>query len=596
MPFTPYIPKNNTSSTGATSGFTPYVPGQKLNTGNDSGTSKYNITGPMKPFKSDFWNNLFGLKNLKNITDPANKQDLRDVSTGAAQSAGSTLVGTGQLVSKPLSHIPGKVGSFFGGGEKLAEDLQEGPLKPKNDAQQVGKTAGDIAQFFIPSGPVGATEKVITGALEKGIPSKVGQFFAKTAAKSAIRGTEAAGVTALQTGGDGKATGTAGIVGAAIPVASPLIRKTAELFGGATKRVAGALSGRGSAVIDEILKDPKSALEGLIWESIDTLSRDSKTLKNAVVGMKTDAGKEYSRVLNNLQSIYENEGKSFDKGTEINKALGILEDKFGITTAGKVAEVTGEAVDDAGKLDFESSRFLPKEASVIERAMKILKSFRDPMSPKTMESLASKIDKLKSQSPSAVETNSAIHAITSSLRESVAKMGEEAGYQEGADLARNFAQAMDKIDNFTSLFKATAEDLRPDKEVTKIGELRKGQNVILPESEKTKIIQDLSTLFSGNKDVYKDILRKMVFGGQELLSRQAGRSMATASEKASTKLGDFIREVLIAPVLSPKSIGIIAARTGQTIEKASKFMNILKKLSPAARGTIIELISKHNKN
>ncbi len=193
-------------------------------------------------------------------------------------------------------------------------------------------------------------------------------------------------------------------------------------------------------------------------------------------------------------------------------------------------------------------------------------------------------------SPSAIEVNSAVHTITSSLRESVAKMGEESGYKEGADIARNYAKAMDKIENFTGLFKATPEDLRPESgsEVSKIGEARKGEPVILTDTEKTKIASDLSTIFSGNKDIDKDILRNSVFGGQEILSREAGRTLATAPEKASSKLGDFIREMIITPLISPKRIGQIAAYTGIAEEKLPGIIEKLKGLSTGARAAITE--------
>lgn len=546
---------------------------------------------------------------------------LGNFSEGAVKGALSTIRGLGEVgtkigdtLSRGVEAVGGPKELFRGSdiyrpttptGEKVKEFL-----KPQGTAQTVGKATEQIAEFFIPAGKINAIEKILAGKTTLATVSKltpiVGEKSAKILSKAAslgvkmnIRAAEGGGVIALQTGGDPAQTKSAAKVGAAFPALAGGLgfigRKITS--GSIEKRLAGALSGRGKAVIDEIVKDPRAAIEGLTGESIKNLGKDARILKEASVAMKAAAGKEYNRVLNNLQAIYQNEGKSFNKGTEINKITDLLESKFGIIKAGKIAELTGEVVDDAGKLDFESSRFLPKEATIIERALNIIKGFRDPLSPKTIEGLASKIDKLKSQSPSAVETNSVIHTITSSLRDSVAKMGEEAGYVEGADLARNFAVAMDKLDNFNNLFRTTADDLRPEAvgiEVSKIGEARKGLPVILPETEKTKIIQDLSTLFSGNKDVDKDILRKMVFGGQEVLSRQAGRTLATAQEKASTKLGDIIREAIIGPILPPERIGMIVAKTALGIQKTEKFLLALKKLTPAARATIINMISKYN--
>lgn len=553
---------------------------------------------------------------------------ISDAVTNASIGVGKGILSTG----KGLAQIGEKVGQGILGGvekvtglpvaptsstyseEALQQDAAKGGfmgkllnkdnLEAHGTAESFGKGAEQLGEFFIPAGKINTVEKILaSGAgekiLAKLIPivgEKAANIISKAASlgtKMGVRATESGGIIAAQTGGDPESVKTAAELGGAIPIVSGTLGALVKKVGGLKevgKRLAGALSGRGTAVIDEIIQDPKAALEGLTGESMDTLSKDARLIKEASVAMKAEAGKEYSRVINNLQSIYENEGKSFDKGTEINKITDLLEQKFGIVKAGKIAEQTGEDVADAGKLDFESSRFLPKEGTIIERALNLVKSFRDPLTPKTLEGLASKIDKLKSQSPSAIETNSVIHTITSSLRESVAKMGEEAGYQEGADLARNFAQAMDKIDNFNNLFRASSEDLRPNADSLKAGK------VILPETEKTKIVQDLSTLFSGNKDIDKDVLKKMVFGGQALVSREAGRTLATATEKASTKLGDIIREAVITPILSPERIGRIVAKTSLSTEKVSQFIEALKRLSPAARGSVIELISKHNDN
>lgn len=547
--------------------------------------------------------------NLKNRSGYEKFSDaLGDFSSGAVKGAISTVKGAGELGTKALDSIYGKRngGSDLYRPETEAGQKAEEFLAPKNTAESIGKGTEQIGEFFIPAGKIAQVEKFLAGGVKTATLAKLTPIVGEKAAKvisnalsvgtkMGVRAGEGGGIVAVQSGGDAKETGIAAGISAAIPLASsvgkPVIKAATDIIGGTTKRLAGALSGQGTAVIDEIIKDPKSALEGLSGKSMDILSKDAQTLKESAVNMKTEAGKEYNRVLNNLQSIYENEGKSFDKGTEINKVLDLLDEKFGIKTAGKVGEQTGEEVLDKGVLDFESSRFIkPSDTGIINRALTALKSFRDPLSPKTLEGLASKIDKLKGSDS---EVNSVLHTITSSLRESVAKMGEEVGYGEGADIARNYAKAMDKLDNFTSLFKATGENVGKEGiEVSKVGEPRIGKEIVLTETEKTKIINDLQTLFKGNKDVDKEVLRKM-FGGQELLSREAGRSIAVAPEKASSKLEDFIKS-MINSVISPKQIGKIAAQLSMKSQQVPKFMSILKKLDPLVQGSLIKYLSEKN--
>ncbi len=406
-------------------------------------------------------------------------------SEGAGKGILSTIKGLGQFGEKvgnallpkafeaPSVYSDQALEANKAQGGKMGRLLSDENLEAKGFAQSFGKGAEQIGEFFIPAGKVNAVEKLLaSGAKLKAanlapiVGEKLANIIGRVSSlgtKMGVRATEGGGVITLQSGGDKEQVKTASKVGAAFPpvtaVGGKVLSKVGQYGSGFAKRLAGALSGRGTAVIDEIAADPKAALEGLMGESVDVLTKDAKFLKEAAVGMKEGASKEYSRVLNVLQDIYENEGKSFDKGTEINKITDAIQEKFGITKKGKVAELTGEAVDDAGDLDFVVTRFQkPNEQNTIKNALKYVKSYRDAFNPKNMEHIASTIDKMKG---SDAELNGVLHTITNSLRNSVADMGEQAGYKEGADLTRNFAIAMDKIDAFTSKFKANADDLRP---------------------------------------------------------------------------------------------------------------------------------------
>lgn len=551
-------------------------------------------------------------------TEMANQRQTNANAQGPLESFSVGVAKSGLGLFKGLSQIGTKVGNFFlpkslelndlYSEEALKADaaqggirgklLEENNLETKNIAEGIGKFAGDAGQFFIPAGEVNNVEKVLTEGIDiaprllKILGPKSAGFIEKVAklgTKMAVRATEGGGIIAAQTGGDKKDTITAAGVSAAIPVLGGVFNKGAGYLKNYRQNLMGALSGRGKAVIEEIAKDPVAAIQGLTGESAETLGKDAQILKETAVGIREEAGKEYNRVLNNLQEIYVNEGKSFDKGTEINKITDLIDQKFGIKKAGKIAELTGEEVADKGALDYESSRFIkPADIGIINRAVNAVRTFRDAFDPKNMEALASKIDMLKGSDS---DVNSVLHTITSSLRNSVAQMGEESGYKEGADLARNFAKAMDKLDDFTQKFKASPEDLRPAIG-EKIGE--KTGKVILTEQEKTKIAADLSTIFSGNKDLDKETLRKIVFGGQGILSREAGRTLKTAPEKASTKLGEFFREVIISPAFSPEKIGMMEAKLALRQGKLFTFIDALKKLAPAEKAAVLKLITENN--
>lgn len=550
--------------------------------------------------------------------------NLGDVGAGALKGVASTVRGIGQLGTKiedAASRGVEKLGgpaNVFPTSDVYKPETATGAkvvdlLKPKNTGEAIGKGAEQIGEFFIPAAKVGMVEKVLSEGGKALSLAKLTPLVGETAAKViskitglglkvTVRAGESGGVIALQTGGDPEAIKSAAEVGGAIPalgaVAKPVAGLAGDVVKGFAKRLAGTLSGRGSAVIDEILADPRAAMEGLTGESMNVLSKDARLLKETSVAMKAEAGKEFQRVVNNLQEIYENEvkpsGDVFDKGTEINKITDLLKEKFGIRKAGDIAAEIGEEVADKGALDFNVTRFQkPNEQSIIKNALNFVKGFREPLSPKTLEGMASTIDKMKGADS---ELNSVLHTITSSLRDSVAEMGAKVGYQEGADLTRKYAQAMDKLENFNKLFRSSAEDLRPGSaEVAPIGEARKGVPVILTDVEQTGIIKDLSTLFTGNQEVERDTLKRLIFGGQELVSRQAGRNVATATERASTGIAGMLKNV-VSTLIPPKTVGKIVALTGLSAKKVSSFLQAFQKLDPLARGAIVELISRHNQD
>ena len=175
-----------------------------------------------------------------------------DVAKGIGQGATSTVVGLGQLALKGYSMIPGLPGkNLVNQSIQTGEDIKNTQLKPQNTAQTIGKIGEQVGEMFI---PVGLEEKVATKLAEipelaKNAPlmAKITQGLLKGGIKAGASGAEFAGKTYLQTGGDTKQAGQAGIIAAAtspiVGVAGKLLSKLPETaWGSILKRVPTAVA------------------------------------------------------------------------------------------------------------------------------------------------------------------------------------------------------------------------------------------------------------------------------------------------------------------------------------------------------------------
>lgn len=152
---------------------------------------------------------------------------------GVVKSGLGVIEGGGEVIRS----IPG-VGPLLASGPEVTLPVS---TKPSNTAQAVGKTVGDIGQFFIPGVGTG-------GRL--------------------VRGAKAAVLTAAQTGGDPMASGASGIITAALPGA------------GAARRAAGALDDSAEAMMARAMGPTKEATkvkaEKIVPEMIERGVRGSR--------------------------------------------------------------------------------------------------------------------------------------------------------------------------------------------------------------------------------------------------------------------------------------------------------------------------------
>lgn len=520
------------------------------------------------------------------------------VVAGATKGVGSTIKGLGELGGKLLSPIEkgidkltgmtpekkaaieqsyglSKGGDIFTPGSELNKKATE-LTTAKSGAERLGKTAEQVAEFFIPAGKVAQVEKVLASGATKGVTQKLIPILGEKGAnligkaaelgtKVAVRAGEGAGVTAIQTGGDAKAIKQGALGGAIFAGLSPVISKLGikplNLVKNIGRRVAGGLT-KGTKVIDSIIENPRAALEGLSGKSFDILSKNADEINTAVRGIQKTASRDYELALSSIDDAYKvlkinpNDPQYF---FEISSKLSNAGDDI---LKNNNIEVVG------GKLDFSGSPFVGSEESIINKAYKVFTT-HDDFSARGLETLAQKLKKFQKDSPDFASANRVIQSMVSTARDAVQEKAKLAGLDDIADMTKKYAQAKDKIDLYEYLFNAVNKDK------------------ISPE-EKTKIIKKIDDLFSGNKDIEMQALEDL--GLSSVASREAGRVLQEDISRQVSSMGDVARTV-VSTLIPPKTIGKIVANLSLGAENAQKVISAIEKMKPAARGAFIKAIT-----
>lgn len=137
------------------------------------------------------------------------KTGLQNFSTGLAKSELSLLKGVGSLGAKIGSTLLKPFGVEMPNVYQESRTLSEQNLQAENTGERFGKTVGDVAQFALPSGQITKTSNAVNTLISgTGKLKSIGRVLSK----SAIEGVANAGVSLLQTGGDLKKAGTAGLI------------------------------------------------------------------------------------------------------------------------------------------------------------------------------------------------------------------------------------------------------------------------------------------------------------------------------------------------------------------------------------------------
>ncbi len=413
-----------------------------------------------------------------------------------------------------------------------------------------GPTAGQIV------GDVAATGLGLVGM--KGLPALAkGASIAQRATRAAkIVGT-GAGIGAARSAEEGESLGKGALIGAAtagvFPAVGGVLKFTGKIGGRLGRGLASAISGKKLQVIDEIIANPREALIGLRSIPDDLLSENATLIRKTVARKAKEAGDEFAKALSELPEV------------SSKKILGTLGVKQKLTK--KLREFGVNVDSKKMELDFLESPFDEAESNRLTEVFSVVRNWKDT-SPKGIYMLSRKIRNFRKPGEQSPELNSVIDGLSRGVNE---YLGERVPASK--QMLARFSQAQDIIDAF-------------DQELATKGKFIGGT------SERIGTGRKLSQIFAGEKGEAQKLLRNELPG---VIPQEAGRQMVAAEAgmgagSPGLVRNEFIRAITSA-IISPKEVGEILVRVGQTKEVADKIANTISQLSPAARTALVRLLS-----
>lgn len=247
---------------------------------------------------------------------PRSSGGVVDVAKGVGQSVAGGLIGLGEMMAVPMRAIPG-VRDIVATPEEFSA-AREAWATPENTTQQVSKTAGDVAQFFL---PVGAAGKAKTAA-------EIGKAALLTRAQGGTTGQAAlsAGMTAVVPG-----AGAVMKAGRAVKAsAHPLVRAAIKPTVTSLKRISGGggLDAKAERLVTFIVDNRLTTAT----KARDLFTRTERELQTILAKSPkgTDAATRASRYLTALERSAAKQGLPADDIATIrNAAAELLEGPMG---------------------------------------------------------------------------------------------------------------------------------------------------------------------------------------------------------------------------------------------------------------------------
>jgi len=427
--------------------------------------------------------------------------------------------GVSKATGVPVEKLP--LQNAVDAGNKIG--INDKTLESTNTAQAIGKGAEQVAELAIPE------SKLLKG-VELLKAGKVGETLLKMGASFGV-GT---GVSKLQ-GADNTQALETGTLGAIIP---PVVSNGFKLLGSTLKGTAGALSGKGTKAIENILANPVEALKGLKQEGIDTIEQNAKTIQKLGSDFYKASQQEFADTLTKIKSKV----KTIDSNAVNQKVSDILAENnisYSFKNGKPVVDLSGFAGDNKALLKKTFDLIKGKANDTIDG----------------LEEIAQTINKQKLNTNN-VEIKTILGNMSRAVRSAYTDQLEKMGYKKEAMIAQNYAKAQDALDTFDSMFGSDS------------------RSKIIKESTLTDIMKKVKNLTSGDKTIELQKIAQMGGDKAAIVAKETGRMMKENITKAEASIGDTIGKMIQA-ALPSKTIGEATAYTGIAKDKLQPIIDFI---------------------
>lgn len=395
-----------------------------------------------------------------------------------------------------------------------------------------------IATNFIPYG------KLAKGA-SFGAKSLVALRNVATAATSVGLKSVSEGESFVE-GAKKGATGYAVVTAVTKPIA-PLAR----FVGGVAKRVGSSFSGIGSEVLDEIIKNPKLAKEGMKMEATDAILKNAKESVSILADYEQRMRTEYADAMKALPQVKVD--TPIVKTSILDKISSLLKDrKVNIGSEG---------------LDFSKSRFAdPGDEKRISAIFNEIQEIADA-TPQALNVTKQRIREFrKTSSPDNKIFNNFVDTAVGIVDKQINEFGPEI-----ANINKKFSGKAD-----------IADAMRKE-----LGSLESAKNI--SRADLIKVQKRISTLFTKGKESVRELFRDL--GAEDVIARQAGTEIGRVNEGQSSKISDAIMNVVRASGI-PKAVGGSALAYGQVKSVVDKVISGREKeLSDVERRVLSKILA-----
>lgn len=329
--------------------------------------NKYKLSNNLEKYKINSSSNVSDIIQEHNIQADKEKslaqkaidmgksvsQGFQDFNTGTVKGALSTAQGMANLGEKILANTVGK-GVNAITGKDVRPSIAQMPknwTEGSNTMQKIGKGVEQVGEFMIPSAVMSGAGKTgaIANTADKFINSyKAGKFItgaAKLAARMGLGAAETGGITALQTGGDKKATKNAAIIGAAMPVAGAVVDKIGQGMQWTGKKIGQTILRPSAADKADGFKIDNVYKYNLGGTVDDTLQKSNKQMNELGNMLKEKIGQSGESI--DLNTLYEktakdlggNNASTFGSAGKINSALEQLKSEINLQGSNGVVDL-----------------------------------------------------------------------------------------------------------------------------------------------------------------------------------------------------------------------------------------------------------------